>query len=738
MDLAPPHQPEKNFKREFLILNIRNISLTSSRIGGKVLRTEASVMDLNVIIPLGRLTKDLKAVGFSKPLQGTCLLGRPLLFWILDNLRLGANDVVWLVISAKDEALYQLYSSACAEYKELARCGRLRFVPLHFSTRGVVETLDVATRYIGRERSSLRTICLNGDTIFMFDVLSLVRKLPPGSDDVCFLCERSPVFDLAINVGARLSFCTVRPSLGITRDCQDFSTEHKVTFHDILGVSSGTDGNDLACIGAYAFSSTTALTSCCGAALADNFDSNGLDPGKNCASKQCTPEVCFPDIIRTTTASGRPMIGLAIGGKGQIFPLKTRDMLDAFIQNGVLAPTTFSVRQTQYFFQMYGGLLDEAENPRFHIISALNTLKELGHRIIISSDRGKSYEAINDLISTLNALHIKYDEVEFEAREHDTVNIRSNVVDINSDLCAALGLPKVELPGEDAVRSRHFNQVIIGERNVLKTSELDILSGEDYYYNNIPSQLSALFPVKLSSNTGVNCQKTIEITRVHGQTGSHLLVNRYFSLEKLHILLNGLLELHTFEEAVTAAGDLSEINFYGNYSKKVTARYHQHHHVYERASTRSDELYRFLISELDGYEIETRGSIRQFIHGDPVFSNCIFSNKHVTFIDMNGKQDGHLTTRGDCTYDLAKVYQSLHGYDYIILDVPMDDYAKEELEQLRSHFRNHVEKHYKVRWSDIQIITASLFFSLIPLHENLRHHAAFMKMVHYILENLSK
>ena len=130
---------------------------------------------MNIIIPLGRLTRDLRAAGFVKPLQATCLLGRPVLFWILDNLKIGSGDVLWMAISAKDEALYQIYGSTSAEYRELTDNGQLRLIPLYFATTGVAETLHVVNKYMDSKFRSRRTVCLNGDTIFKFGVLEFAR-----------------------------------------------------------------------------------------------------------------------------------------------------------------------------------------------------------------------------------------------------------------------------------------------------------------------------------------------------------------------------------------------------------------------------------------------------------------------------------------------------------------------------------------------------------------------------------
>lgn len=53
---------------------------------------------------------------------------------------------------------------------------------------------------------------------------------------------------------------------------------------------------------------------------------------------------------------------------------------------------------------------------------------------------------------------------------------------------------------------------------------------------------------------------------------------------------------------------------------------------------------------------------------------------------MRGALGDLLCTEGDANYDLAKVYQSLCGYDFIIMDKDVDPNAAEmlrDLEQVR-------------------------------------------------------
>ena len=104
------------------------------------------------------------------------------------------------------------------------------------------------------------------------------------------------------------------------------------------------------------------------------------------------------------------------------------------------------------------------------------------------------------------------------------------------------------------------------------------------------------------------------------------------------------------------------------------------------------------------------------IHGDPVLSNIIKkNNEDLVFLDPRGSLGERFTMYGDINYDFAKVYQSLYGYENIILDKKIDyDYLK----VLRSHFENLIISNKNIK--DIYVLkylTSSLYFSLINFHD---------------------
>ena len=85
------------------------------------------------------------------------------------------------------------------------------------------------------------------------------------------------------------------------------------------------------------------------------------------------------------------------------------------------------------------------------------------------------------------------------------------------------------------------------------------------------------------------------------------------------------------------------------------------------------------------------------------------TSNDIKFIDVKYSEYG---ISGDKYYDYAKIYQSLCGYDEIL----SDRYVVESYrDRIKKHFEN---KFDTIELKNIKLITASLLFSLIPLHDD--------------------
>ena len=73
-----------------------------------------------------------------------------------------------------------------------------------------------------------------------------------------------------------------------------------------------------------------------------------------------------------------------------------------------------------------------------------------------------------------------------------------------------------------------------------------------------------------------------------------------------------------------------------------------------------------------------------------------------------------LTIFGDINYDYAKIYQSLTGYENIILEKKID---QNYLNDLKNHFEDLVINKNRIEnLETLENLTASLYFTLINFH----------------------
>ena len=83
---------------------------------------------------------------------------------------------------------------------------------------------------------------------------------------------------------------------------------------------------------------------------------------------------------------------------------------------------------------------------------------------------------------------------------------------------------------------------------------------------------------------------------------------------------------------------------------------------------------------------------------------------------MRGQLGDELTIRGDKLYDYSKLYQSLVGYDEIHEEKCINKSYKDKM--IAEFERLFIEEFGEEYLKYLKLITKSLLFSLIPLHDN--------------------
>jgi len=330
-------------------------------------------------------------------------------------------------------------------------------------------------------------------------------------------------------------------------------------------------------------------------------------------------------------------------------------------------------------------------------IDYLKFLKSLGHTIIIYTARrmkthkGNVGNILADIgritFDTLDKFNIPYDEIYF-GKPYANFYIDDLAINANSSLDKGLGIYNTD------ISPRSFNRIEYVDNKVIKHTANN---GEVYWYKNIPESISHLFPTVYDTQ-----DYKVTLENIEGVNYSYLYTNKTLLLLDLELLINSIKQIHLSKELDNS------VDIYSNYSDKLIARYNSNLGLYGKYEI-SKEIFDLLVSKLKDYENNNGGSVG-VIHGDPVFTNILKTKTGIKFIDMRGKQGDEFTLFGDINYDFAKIYQSLIGYDNILNNIEIDYfYTITLVEYFNSQFS---EKELK----NIKLITASLLYSLIPLH----------------------
>ena len=335
--------------------------------------------------------------------------------------------------------------------------------------------------------------------------------------------------------------------------------------------------------------------------------------------------------------------------------------------------------------------------PISNTINFLKKLKSNGHYIIIYTARrmkthnGNVEKVIEDIkkvtIEKLKEFNIPYDELVF-GKPYAHYYIDDLMINPKTDLNKELGIYF-----EDVV-PRYFNKLIYSSKTVKKISDDSKLEGESYYYEEIQKfSIGKYFPKILSAKKG-----EIVIEKIDGTNLSTLYINELLNKKNIESLISITKEIHS-------AGSNGKFTKYYDYNEKLLNRFN------------SFDYSKFGVEKKEFLNIKKEVSMLKgdykIIHGDLVFSNIMLNNEgNFKFIDVKGKFGNKLSIFGDPFYDFAKFFQSLIGYDEILLE-----------KNVQKNYKDSIIKCFNEHFNDdellkIKKITKSLLLSLIPLHDD--------------------
>jgi len=389
--------------------------------------------------------------------------------------------------------------------------------------------------------------------------------------------------------------------------------------------------------------------------------------------------------------------------------------------------------------------------PIEHNIRLAQALHKAGHTIVIASARRmKTFKGnIGAVVTSIGKVTL--DQLDNFKIPHDEVHFGKPYADLYIDDLAVSALVDTEkevgwLDDEQRVSqklkhqwgfasSRSANHLQMQGNQVRKTSSADAIKGELYYYQHLPADVTHLFPKVIDiiqSQSLLNPQAaesksiTLVLEKINGVPFSLLMCNYCVDNTRLLVLLNTLKQLHNSKDAATAAAASKEkVPVYKLYGEKIKSVYASNKAFYDGLTLPNDEgkrpigklIYDAVTAKAAAYESANQAVVAPAIHGDASMANILLTgNEEARFIDMLGVIGDATTIQGDTAYDYAKVLLSLSGYELILHGFDVTSGPRHHfLTELKEGFNAFIKEQTKVDLKNIQWITASIFFCLLPL-----------------------
>jgi capsule biosynthesis phosphatase len=620
-----------------------------------------------VIIPLGGTGQRFKENGYLRPKALIRIFGKPILYYLLDTLNVKNIDTIYIPYNP-EYTQYRLEDDLKKNYPTY----NFRFHNLKANTRGAAETIKIALDHFNDINPETPVLCLDSDNFYLED---LVSKWNQTNCIFTFTdTDSKPIYSYVR--------CTKQNTVEEICEKQKISNQ--------------------ACTGGYGFKSISLL---------HEYTKKIIN--NNIMQKQ---EFYTSGVIQYMILEGHNFETLNVP-KTNFVCLGTPIQIKMFYNN---YPKISSINNKTLIvskricFDLDNTLVTyptvsndySTVKPIENNIRLLRYLKSFNNTIIIytarrmktyGGDVGKIMANIGQItFDTLEKFNIPYDEIYF-GKPYADFYIDDLAVNCFDSIEKEIGFYNT------IIEPRDFNTIEDSYVESISKSGTN-LSGEIYFYTHIPIPIKDLFPVFFGHNGD-----SYTIEKIQGLTVSDLYISELLSPTSLKHVLNSIRRIQSIP--IQDANDNTLI--YSNYAKKLTKRFID----YDYSQFEDyDVVYDKLLTCLTEYENQNLGK-KTIIHGDPVFTNIFINNyDKIKFIDMRGCQGDICSIYGDWLYDWAKLYQSLIGYDEILL---LKSVSLEYKEKMINVFKEYFLQHYsKLDWYYLNQITQSLIFTLIPLHNN--------------------
>ena len=650
---------------------------------------------MNIIIPLGGIGSRFQNDGYRMPKPLIRVLGKPLLFWIMDSLDLNKDDMIYIPYHPSLES-FDLGANIDKRYGQ----ENVKTWPLEKETRGAAETIYIACQKIPEYRKMMKTISMDGDTCYTCNILAKCRALKNNMNGtICFYDrDDKPIY----------SYVELETEID-----QQYTLDNQC----VKSLREKEKISSWANTGCYTFISSQNVIS-----LYDKlYERNSLLVGFD------QKEIYISHLLDFAIKHGQTVVGNSISRSdfhvlGTPIQLKTFASLSNISFENICSSedlrVCFDLDQTLVTLPREKGNYDSV-NPIERNIAILRQLKSMGHYIIIYTARGMvSYQGnigkiqkhvLPQITKTLQKYDIPYDEIHVGKPYADLYIDDSSIDPRTCDLRKELGIYNTK------IEERCFNKVTSKSLPVIEKTSQNVvkLEGEIQYYKNLPESVSHLFPRFYGQ-----IQNGYQMERINGLSLSYMYVDRSLTPIIFKNVIDSLEDIHSHR------CNISLTDKYANHSKKMVSRINSNKKLYDNLNIlhHIEEVK----TQLEKYENANKG-IFCMIHGDPVFTNILIdSQNNLKFVDMRGMVGDETTVYGDNYYDYAKLLQSIMGYDHIISKNNIPTMS------IKTPFLNILWEKCGDEKDNVVILCASLVISMIPLHDP-QFHDHFVKLLDDIM-----
>ena len=444
-----------------------------------------------IIIPLGGIGKRFSELGYKDPKPLVKVLGKEIIFWVLDNLKINKKDKVYIV-----------YNKELDNFDFTDHFGKypyLNFLRLNRSTNGPVETIYEITKILEKNNKDEGVLIVDGDTFYKRNIIKIIKK------------EHHAIF------------------YHVNKIKEPLFSYIKIKNKKIIDIAEKIKISNNANTGAYYFNNIKKFNYYANYCLRKNKKTFVSEIYKELINNK---ETVFAEKLKDTEFA-------CLGTPKQIIDFSKQKKIEK-------KRFCFDLDNTLVTFPK---ILNDytTVKPKIKNIKFLNFLHSLGHHIIIFTARrmrthnGNIKKVKKDIetltINQLKSFKINYDELIF-GKPYAHFYIDDLSIHPTENLNIKLGYYE----SSDDI-TRKFNEVIIGEKITIKNSKnLKILGNEIKFLKNIPKKIKSLFP-KLKEN-GKNFYK---MDTIKGLKFSYLLINNLLTKEDLTNIYKNLCYIHFFE-----------------------------------------------------------------------------------------------------------------------------------------------------------------------------------------------